>query len=191
MKKLYYILSIFMIAIALQACKTSEEVVDVKETVTEAPSDTADLASEEIPVDSDSTAERALFASIERTFCFGRCPVYKMRIYSDGSVEYEGIRDVDMIGKYTTTITKSKMNAILKMAEEIKFFELEDEYDDPMVTDLPSATTSVVGHDGKTKSVKRRHGFPKRILQLEKLFDDLMKSERWLSESGEIYPPEH
>ncbi|MCR9171005.1 MAG: DUF6438 domain-containing protein [bacterium] len=190
MKKLSYILSLLLLAFALQACKTSEEVVDVKETVNEAPAEGTDITQEEVPVASDSTADRSVFASIERTPCFGRCPTYKMTIYSDGFVEFNGIRDVDMIGKYTTTITQGQMNAILKKAEEIEFFTFEDEYDDGMITDLPSTTTTVLGHDGQLKSVMRRHGYPKRILTLEQLFDDLMTSERWTSESGEIYPPE-
>lgn len=194
MKKLYYILPILLITFAFQACKTTEEAVDLKETVSEAPADGADIAMEEVvdesPVLSDSTTDRALFASIERTFCFGRCPVYKMKIYADGSVEYEGIQNMVITGKYTTILDKSQMNAFLKKAEEIKFYELEDRYDDEMVTDLPSTTLTVIDDKGELKTVFCRYQFPKRINGLAEMFDNLLKSESWTSESGEIYPPE-
>lgn len=190
MKKLIYILPILLVAITLQSCKSSKNAVDPKETVSEAPAEAGEVAMEETPAASDSTTERTLFASIERTPCFGRCPTYSMKIYMDGYVEFNGIRDVDMIGTYTTTISEDKLEAILRQAEEIKFFTFEDKYDDGMITDLPSTTTVIRGTDGKTKSVMRRHGYPKRILTLEQLFDNLIDSERWTSESGEIYPPE-
>lgn len=174
----------------LQSCKSSKNAVDPKETVSEAPAEAGEVAVEETPASNDSTTERTLFASILRTPCFGRCPTYTMKIYMDGFVEFNGIRDTEMIGTYTTTISEDKITAILQKAEEIQFFTFDDKYDDGMITDLPSTTTVIRDADGKTKSVMRRHGYPKSILTLEQLFDDLMKSERWTSESGEIYPPE-
>jgi hypothetical protein len=190
MKKLYSILPILLVAFALQACKSSKEVIDPKDSVSEAPTEAANVATEEVPATStDEPTERTLFAGIERTPCFGRCPTYNMKIYSDGFVEFNGTRDVDMIGLYTTTITQEQMDAILQQANNITFFTYEDVYDDGMITDLPSTTTTVSA-DGKTKSVMRRHGYPKRLLLLEQLIEDLIKSERWTSESGEIYPPE-
>lgn len=190
MKKLYSILPILLLVFALQACKSSKEVVDVKDSVTEAPTKGTEVATEETAVISNNdNVERTLFASIERTPCFGRCPTYTMKIYADGFVEFNGKRDHDMLGLYTTTITQEQMDAILEKANNIGFFTFDDKYDDGMVTDLPSTTTTVVA-GGKEKSVMRRHGHPKSLVQLEQAMDDLIKSARWLTESGEIYPPE-
>ncbi|GAB5417365.1 MAG: hypothetical protein Crog4KO_29470 [Crocinitomicaceae bacterium] len=189
MKKLYYILPILLFAFVVQACKSSKEAMDPKDSVSEAPTEATEVATEESPVVTNDDTERTLFASIERTPCFGRCPTYTLKIYSDGFVEFDGIRDVDMLGKYTTSITQEQMDAILEQANDIAFFSFEDEYDDGMITDLPSTTTTVV-KDGKTKSVMRRHGYPKRLLLLENSIEALIKSERWTSETGEIYPPE-
>jgi len=189
MKRIKYILPILAMAtFALISCKTSKDATDPKDTVTEASVDSNDLATEETTAAS-SDDERTFFASIERTVCFGMCPAYKMTIYSDGFVEYEGIRAVDKIGFYTRTISQVRMDSIVNQAKDIGFMDFKDEYDDQMVTDLPSATTTVV-IDGKKKSVMRRHGYPKRILTLEALFDNIMKSGSWTSEDGEVYPPE-
>lgn len=190
MKKLIYLLPILIMTIALTSCKTTEEAVDLKETVSEAPSDGTDIANNETPVATDNTEDRELFASIERTFCFGNCPVYKMKIYESGQIEFDGTRHVDIIGKYTTDISESQMNALLEKANSIEFFEMEDTYDDEMVTDLPSTTISVLDEDGNLKTVMFRYNFPKRLNGLAEMFDNLIKSERWVSETGEIYPPE-
>ncbi|MDB3906810.1 DUF6438 domain-containing protein [Crocinitomicaceae bacterium] len=190
MKKLSYILPILLIAFAFQACKTTEEAADLKESVSEAPAEAAEVANEEVPVISNDTGERILFASVERTPCFGRCPSYSLKIYADGFVELNGKRDLDMIGKYTTNITKSKMNAILKQAEDIEFYEMEDEYDDSMITDLPSTIVTVIDKSGNLKTVLCRYNYPKRIKILAEQIDALMTSEKWLDENGDAYPPE-
>ena len=174
------------------SCKTSKEATasapDTTETTTaEVPLDQSELATEEPAQDADTT-EREFFASIERTPCFGQCPTYNMTIYSDGFVEFHGVRFVDMIGDFTTQISDKKLEEFRKRAREIGYMELNDKYDG-MVTDLPSTTTTIV-LDGKKKSVYRRYDYPKRILTFEQLFDDLLKSERWISSKGEVYPPE-
>lgn len=190
MKRLYYLLPILLIAFALQACKSSKEAVSPKDTVSEAPADASEIATEEGTVASDETTDRSLFASIRRSPCFGRCPSYEMTIYSDGSVELDGRQNIDFIGKFTTTISKEKMDAIVDLANEIGFFEFKDEYDDPMVMDIPSTTTKVKGSNGEVKSVMRRVGFPTSLPGLEKLIESLLQSEKWLDESGEVFPPE-
>ncbi|MCH2226126.1 MAG: DUF6438 domain-containing protein [Crocinitomicaceae bacterium] len=189
MKKLYFILPVLILSLVAQACKTSKGVVDSKETILETPKESEEYASKELPIVSDTIQKRTFVAGIERTFCFGRCPTYTMEIYSDGFVEFNGTRNVEIIGKYTTNITQVQINEILGTANDINFFEMDNEYDDPMVMDLPSATTTIMGN-GVKKSVMRRIGYPDSILALEKHFDNLIKSERWTSESGEIYPPE-
>lgn len=190
MRKFNYILPILAsAAFILVSCKSSEEATASAEATSEVPVKASDVAAEGSSVVTEDTTERTFFASIERTACFGMCPTYTMTIYSDGFVEYNGIRAVDKIGKYTRTITQVEMDSIVNQAREIKFLEMEDEYDDKMVMDLPSATTTVV-IDGTKKSVMRRYGHPKRILTLEVLFDNIMNRGSWLSEDGEVYPPE-
>jgi hypothetical protein len=173
-------------SVALLSCRTTKNTTSVKDSVAEAPTDSGELAQGDAAT---STQERTFFASIERTACFGLCPTYTMTIYADGFVEYNGIRAVDKIGAYTRTISQARMDSIVTCAKEIGFMEMDASYDDEMVMDLPSATTTVV-IEGEKKSVMRRYDFPKRILTLEKLFDNIMNSGSWLSEDGEIYPPE-
>ncbi len=40
--------------------------------------------------------------TLERTACFGACPVYTLSIYADGTVVYNGERFVDVEGEQTT-----------------------------------------------------------------------------------------
>ena len=117
------------------------------------------------------------FASIKKTFCYGKCPVYEMSIFSDGKVVLNGKANIDMIGEWVLKISEADLAAFVKMAEDIDYFELEDKYDSP-VTDLPSTTTSIV-IDGKRKEVYRRANYPERILKFEALFTELLERKGW------------
>ena len=115
-----------------------------------------------------------IFAILERTPCFGTCPVYKLIIYPDGHAVYEGFQHVTHTGKYTTTFTKEELKAIADKAESINYFKLKNNYDSP-VTDFPTTVTSLT-INGKTKTISNRANAPAELrefeIYLEKLFKD-------------------
>ena len=119
----------------------------------------------------------SLYASIERTPCFGRCPTYKLRIYQSGYATYEGIRFVEKEGIYETHFTKDELKQIADKAKEIGYFDLDDEYDSP-VTDFPSTITSL-NKGGNKKSIKNRHHGPDILRNYEKFLDELAAGKKW------------
>ena len=94
--------------------------------------------------------EITVFATISKSPCYGTCPVYNMTIFSDGSITLEGIRFIDKIGTFYGKITEEQLAEFEKVANEINYFDLKDEYDSP-VTDLPSTTTSIIVNGEKKK----------------------------------------
>jgi hypothetical protein len=129
------------------------------------------------PVEQSEQGDVSLFASISKSPCYGTCPVYEMKIYSDGKVEYEGKRNVERIGKYIATISEEQMQKFVNVANEINYFKLEDKYDSP-ITDVPSTTTTL-SVNGSAKSVYRRADYPNKILRFEALFEDLFELLVW------------
>ena len=121
--------------------------------------------------------EDSLFASIERTPCYGRCPTYSINIYKSGYVIYEGIRFVDRLGTYSTRISDRKIQAIINKANEIGYFELDDVYDSP-VTDLPS-TITYLSVNGQKKRIKDRVRGPEKLREYEKYFDGVFEDMEW------------
>jgi len=125
----------------------------------------------------------SLFASAERGFCFGKCPVYKMNIYNSGYATYEGIRNVEMLGTYSGKFTPQQMNELIASAEGISFFSLDENYDNPNVTDLPSATMSIV-INAKRHQVKYRAKFPPELRVFQTVFEDMNKEVSWKLEKA-------
>ncbi len=158
------ILSILTLALLAIACANTKEL----------PKENASAMSEFKNI----TEGDSLFASIKRGFCYGTCPVFEIKIYNSGYTTLEGTRNIDLIGNYSTTITADQMRALLEKAMTIGYMDMEDSYDNSMITDLPESTTSIVVN-GKRKQVLKRHGFPKSLTEFEKMFDELLVSEEW------------
>jgi len=121
--------------------------------------------------------EDSLFASIERTPCYGRCPTYSINIYKSGYVIYEGIRFVDRLGTYSTQISEREIQSIINKANEIGYFDLNDLYDSP-VTDLPS-TITYLSVNGQKKTIKDRVRGPEKLREYEKYFDGVFEDMEW------------
>jgi hypothetical protein len=54
---------------------------------------------------------------LQRTACFGPCPIYTVTIDARGTVTYEGERSVRGVGRRTALIDKSTVAALLAKAE--------------------------------------------------------------------------
>ena len=128
-----------------------------------------------------------LVITLERTACFGACPVYQLIVYGDGTVVYEGTEFVRVIGIRTTVISQEKVRQLVSEFEGINYFALSDSYEDYMATDLPFAITSI-RIDGSTKTVRHYHGdlsAPEELTTLENRIDEIVDSSQWT-----VKPPE-
>jgi hypothetical protein len=80
--------------------------------------------------------------TLERTACFGFCPIYKLTVYGNGKVVYEGKRFVKVAGTRTTTISQPAVKKLLAEFQQLQYFQLPDSYTGGH-TDAPSAITSL------------------------------------------------
>lgn len=123
---------------------------------------------------------------LERTPCFGTCPVYTLAVHSSGLIEFAGTNHVKAKGTQTGKISAQSFARLVKKIEEIDFFNLRDRYDGKnpdgtgsTVTDLPTRKTTVTRGD-QTKTVEDYFRGPPGLVELELLIDELAKSEKWV-----------
>ncbi len=136
-----------------------------------------------------SAQENEVRLTLERTPCFGSCPVYTVAIYADGTVVYEGESSVIVEGRQTTQIAPETVVALVEGFEATGYFEWEDSYDAFMVTDQSSVITSVT-RDGETKTIHRYGGdntAPIELLYLETWIDKAVNTQQWTGK--EPYSP--
>ena len=177
MKKLFLLL--FVATGALAAChrKAAET---VQEPAT-APQDQAITQSDET-VEPPTKSNAYLVAAFEKTACFGKCPVYQVKFYSDGKVTWYGRMNVERQGWYTAQVLPDVLKRIKAKANELNYFDLEAKYPtDLQVADLPSTITYVRIGDME-KQVVNTHDAPENLLAFEQFLSELIEGLDWRAE---------
>ena len=134
-----------------------------------------------------------LMISLERTECFGGCPVYKLTITADGAVVFRGRRFVKQDGAtIRSAITQDRLKQLIAEFDRVKFFSLDDDYSETRLlcpTDHPSAFTSI-RINGKSKTINHYLGcrepkVPKGLTELENKIDEIVNTAQWLPDKKE------
>jgi hypothetical protein len=134
------------------------------------------------PVDSPTGRHEPL-ATLQRTACFGFCPIYQVAIFRDGTVEYEGERFVKIQGRATGRISARQLAQLRRLFQRNGYLRLEDSYESYDVTDLPSANTSYSPRPGRTKSIRHYLGdrsAPRALFRVEEGIDRIVDIEQWI-----------
>jgi hypothetical protein len=125
--------------------------------------------------------------TLERTACFAGCPVYRLAVFADGSVSYEGSALVRQMGKASSRIPPERVEALLSELDRAGYFSFANRYTaaEPVcgryATDSPSAITSIT-LEGRTKRVEHDYGCdaaPGALVVLERRIDEVVGSGQW------------
>jgi len=119
---------------------------------------------------------------LERSGCYGSCPIYSVEISGDGTVSYVGRYYVAVTGVQTYHIDQEAVRGLYRAFEKAEFFWTYDAYESP-ITDFPTYTISI-SFDGHSKTIVdyagKRAGMPKVITDLEDTIDAVAGTERWI-----------
>ena len=115
--------------------------------------------------------------TLQKTSCYGKCPVYTMEIYETGVIKLNGVKNLDKIGTYCKTITNKDVEGLRKAFTDAKFFDFKDEYTSKK-TDLPTTYISFE-NTGKFKKIRDYSDAPEELRKLEKLIENIVNSEGW------------
>lgn len=125
--------------------------------------------------------------TLERTPCFGGCPVYTVSVSSTGGVSYQGRAHVRRLGAANSRIPRQRVDALLDELERAGYFTFANRYaaSEPAcgryATDSPSAISSVTRR-GRTKRIEHDYGCdgaPGALVVLEKRIDEVLGSDQW------------
>lgn len=114
-----------------------------------------------------------VLCEIQRSNCYGKCPAYTIKLFSDGKVIYHGKANVEKIGYYEAFCNPEFMDAIFTEAESINYFNLRSQYptNGSYLPDLPKTTTYL-----------NKAGLQKRIINNFDAPADLVHFENWLDQ---------
>lgn len=121
--------------------------------------------------------------TLERRHCYGTCPVYKLAVFGDGRVIYQGERFVKEVGERTKTLSPDEVKMLVNEFDRAGYFSFKDEYADYSMTDMPTTVTSI-RIEGRSKRVEHYHGdfsTPKKLIRLENLIDEIVRTIEWIT----------
>jgi len=121
--------------------------------------------------------------TLQRTACFGMCPVYGVNIFEDGTVIYVGVRHVAETGVRIGQADPDQVDFLAMQTAQSGYFEWNDEYTRLLVTDQPSAITSLY-RDGQFKSINRYDGDPDApvgLVRFEAGIDRIANTAQWVN----------
>jgi acetamidase/formamidase len=139
---------------------------------------------------SSSAAATDDLVTLERTACFGTCPIDKVTIMSDGAVTFDGRRFAKTGGQAHAQISPEAFRKLVEEFQRISYFSLPDRFtpgtpaSPHMVTDMPSANTALQ-LNGKIKSVAHYYGCGDSgalpaLTALERKIDEIAGTEKWI-----------
>jgi hypothetical protein len=118
---------------------------------------------------------------LERTACFGECPVYVVTLRPDGRVTYRGDAFVRVLGSATRTVDAKKARALFERLERIGVWTWKNSYRSP-VTDHPTHRITFMW-GGKKKTIEEYASCPGRapaaLCALEKDIDAVTGAASW------------
>ena len=138
------------------------------------------------PATADVTSP-APVVMLERTPCFGTCPVYTVSISGSGTVRFVGKNHVPKEGEATAEIPPATVDSLLRELEAGGYFDFADAYvmDSPAcgqyATDSPTVITSATA-GGRSKTIRHDYGCfaaPPELARLERMIDEVAGTSRW------------
>ncbi|MEM9300124.1 MAG: DUF6438 domain-containing protein [Bacteroidota bacterium] len=118
-----------------------------------------------------------LVFEIEKTSCYGTCPVYTMTIYKDRTVILNAQQNLEWEGVYMSELSDGRYNELINMFVKERFFEFQDRYTSN-ITDLPT-TYVTFRHQGKSKKIMDYHQAPEALKTLEEELHGLIAELTW------------
>ena len=132
--------------------------------------------------------DHAPLATLERSECYTVCPVYKLTVYRDGTIEYTGTRNVKVTGKALGQITEAQVDKLEDLFLRYQYLQFKPNYRHSHITDMPSVSMSYTPAGGTAKTVTHDLGdedAPVALHRIEHSIDKLVRIERWVGTDAE------
>lgn len=112
-------------------------------------------------LDEPAPQKATVVANIKKTSCYGVCPVFEIKVFSNGLVLYDGKKHTPRLGLHEAYLLKSEIDELIAQADTIHFFQLASAYplEGKSLIDLPS-TIIYLKKESLEKEIINNYGAP-------------------------------
>jgi Domain of unknown function (DUF6438) len=124
--------------------------------------------------------EKNLVVILQRTPCFGQCPAFKIQLFDDGKVVYEGRAYCKRMGTHKATASPELIKAIQQKASDIKYLTFSEKYPkgESMITDIPT-TISYIKVGSESKMIYNNYDAPTELIEFERWLEQQFEGLKW------------
>ena len=128
-------------------------------------------------------------ATLERTMCLGDCPAYRIEVFKDGRVEWEGTAYVKAVGKKSRKLGPGQLDALKAAFKKAQYLEVT--FPTCSARDVPLVNLSFV--EGKKKQeTSHYNGSDCRSTSvlgpLTRKFEELVGADEWIGREARPAP---
>lgn len=121
--------------------------------------------------------EGAVKYGLSKGACFGKCPIYELKIFEDGKASFEGKKFTPNIGLYEGKVPADTYKALEKAFAAANFMAYPDSFPS-LIPDLPAIR--VTHHNGTdSKTVWGKEDRPDTLVQLQFLLEAVIDDTEW------------
>jgi hypothetical protein len=120
---------------------------------------------------------------LERTACYGACPIYSVDVYGDGRVIYRGDQYVDVTGQHTYRIPQPQVAALVESVRAKDIWSLRKRYRG-LITDHPLYRLTLDFGDQSHSLedyVGNMVGMPQSVADFEDEIDEVSGASGWVN----------
>lgn len=133
------------------------------------------------------------FIRLERTMCYGICPVYTVVVDNNGSINYSGEMYVYKSGEHQWKISKKKIEQLNDLIKSFGFKSFVYEPGKEFITDQPSCITTVKYPDDEIKEIDHYLGhvlLDENLILFEKRIERILGTKKYVNPKLYIYQAE-
>jgi hypothetical protein len=122
----------------------------------------------------------SFYISMEKTACFGQCPIYTLEVIPEGYLLLDARRFNRISGKFKASLSESEKESLLVTVSQLPWNSYDEEYLTGY-SDLPS-TILTYAQLGDTIRVRYESDkAPQGLLELANTLEDWKKNKYWES----------
>jgi hypothetical protein len=117
-----------------------------------------------------------LLIEMQKTPCYGFCPVYTLKIAKNGKGLFEGVENVEKTGLFSFSLSPEELKELQNAFQSTGFYGLKNIYAEE-ISDLPTTYLTYI-KDGRRKKIMDYYGAPEKLRELENRIEKLVLSKK-------------
>lgn len=115
---------------------------------------------------------------LQKTSCYGACPVFSLDIFSNCKVILKAEKFMDLgEGTFSSKVSKSQLGELKAQFEKANYFSLNDRYH-AKATDLPT-TYFYFANENESKRIEVYGDWPEKLEEVDQRLNKLISQLSW------------